>query len=246
MTLTLLPQPGPRPGALLPAGLDLRPCVTHNPLWWDTGNPHNHQAIKLCGTCPWQDHCAPVDGRDAAGTIRAGTAYDDYGKPAAGCTVCGGLILEAGPTPRCVNGHGGTAADHHHTIARMIADGASMRDIGAAIGLHHGSVSRYWTLHLNSNGKRVMRVGRLPGVPDGCTTNKPRDWHDHVEAMLTDLDAAHTYHEVAHAIGSTGDAVKAYWQRVQRARAKAGLPTLNRRSVSNRADRGVDRTQVPA
>ncbi|SCL12817.1 hypothetical protein [Micromonospora inyonensis] len=246
MTAVLLAQPGRRPGALTPAGLDLRPCVTHDPQWWDTGNAGNPEAIKLCGTCPWQNQCTPADGLDAAGTIRAGIPYDDYGKVAPGCTACGGLILGAGTNPRCVNGHGGTAADHHDTIARMLADGATMRHIGAVIGLSHTSISNYWALHLNSKGHRSVRVDRLPDVPEGCTTNKPRDWHHQIETMLSDLDAAYTYHEVAYAIGSTNEAVKAYWMRLQRARAKAGLPTINRRSVSNRAHRGTDRTQVPA
>lgn len=237
--------PGRRDGALMPAGLDLRPCVTHDPQWWDTGNENNADAIAHCRTCPWQEQCAPANGRDAAGTIRNGIPYDDYGRPAPTCTTCGGPIVDSRTNPACINGHGGLVADHHHTIGRMLNQGATWQQIADRIGFNPHSVSRYWRQHLNISGQRAIRTTRLPGVPEGCTTNRARDWHRQIIAMLCD-PAAYSYDEVAYAIGSTRDSVKSHWLRYQHNRVKAGLPKLARPAVSNRPHDSTDRQQVPA
>ncbi|MFD6770627.1 hypothetical protein ACFWC6_30890 [Micromonospora chalcea] len=71
MTTSTLARPGRRPGALVPAALDPRPCVINPPQWWDVGNDGNAAAMWLCKKrCPLRDQCTPE-----AGAIRQGAAW---------------------------------------------------------------------------------------------------------------------------------------------------------------------------
>lgn len=86
MNTSTLARPGRRPGALVPADLDPRPCVVNPPQWWDVGNDGNAAAMWLCRKrCPLIDQCTPE-----AGAIRQGAAWggSQYAKAPTELQVC--------------------------------------------------------------------------------------------------------------------------------------------------------------
>lgn len=74
---------------LMPPGHDPRPCVNRPAQWWDLGDEHNARAVRYCrNVCPLRVACAAgiTDQTLPKAQIRAGRAYNEYGKR---LTICG-------------------------------------------------------------------------------------------------------------------------------------------------------------
>jgi hypothetical protein len=59
-------------------------CATQPAEHWDTGNNGNRLALLTCDACP-ATQCPPTNDPHPHGVIRAGTAYDDTGRPLPRC-----------------------------------------------------------------------------------------------------------------------------------------------------------------
>lgn len=153
MTTTVLtrpalkPLPAPRPGALLAAHHNPRPCATNPAHWWDTGDRNNGRAIDLCRTaCPFLNTCAPKKGElKPLGVIRAGAAYDDRGRKSRLCRTCSGPLNKATLGNTCDPCSRGRLIAQHARIATMREAGCSWAAIGRVVGYHADTVRKYWT-----------------------------------------------------------------------------------------------------
>lgn len=219
MSTMTLARPGRRPGALVAANLDPRPCVTNPPQWWDTGHAGNGDAIRLCNTaCPLKTVCA-ADTDQPIGVIRAGIPYDDDGRRLNTCTTCDHPVSAWSGAARKMCRHcprDARPVDHHQRIAELRAAGKGYAEIADDIGAHREAVRAYWMRYQQRAERQAQQAPlrpllRLPAVAGGQVFS-PREQRDVVIAMLTD-PAAYTHADVAWVIGSTTDAVRTYWSK---------------------------------
>jgi hypothetical protein len=142
----------------MPAGLDLRPCVTNPPQWWDTGNRSGNKAVRLCGTCPWNEQCTPARGDRPHGVIRAGVAYGDDGRPVRLCKSCSTPLGKntSRTTVRCDRCKRGRLIKHHQQIADMVEQGCTWAVIGRVVGYPGDTVRRYWVRHLDEQARQQV------------------------------------------------------------------------------------------
>jgi hypothetical protein len=136
-------------------------CRTRPPDWWDLGDDGNRLAIALCSVCPVRSSCSSGD-EEPHGVVRAGVAYRDTGERAQVC-LCGRPIPTRRDRGVCFlceprfdvpvpvakrRGRPSTAGEHLETIAALLRQDWTAKDIAKRIGLPVGTV-QHWVRQYN-------------------------------------------------------------------------------------------------
>lgn len=191
MTTTL---PRPHAVGLMPPGHDPRPCVNKPPQWWDLGDEHNARAVRYCrNVCPLADTCDAgiTDETRPQSQIRAGRAFNEYGKEITICDDCDHPRTRPGPhqpilcgcAPKQVRtnlvalGQAVKArAERQHTSARRVARdelierylplrvaGFDMKEAAERLGVKHNTLKAAVFRARSAGDTRVPPTRRRPG-----------------------------------------------------------------------------------
>lgn len=164
-TLAIRPAVG-----LMPPGFDPRPCVNRPAQWWDLGNEHNPRAVRYCrNVCLLRIQCkaAIKDATLPKGQIRAGNAYNEYGKRLTICGDCDTPRTRVGtygtPTCGCTPPHLKVAlAASNNTASAEAAKRWQTADWQAARRPHTVMVELWLPLH--QQGKSVKEAAEVLGL----------------------------------------------------------------------------------
>lgn len=128
-------------------------CATRPAEFWDSLNDGARLAIAICGPCPGRATC--LDDEKPAGVIRAGIAFDDFGKPFPLCATCGYPRPGRSDT-RCRRCDVPTLGRWKNDMARWHADGVADEQAGSWIGATSKEIRD--TRRIRSNSKRRVSV----------------------------------------------------------------------------------------